>query len=31
LENKRLKMLGLRMRPWREALKEYLREKGVIK
>jgi len=31
LENKRLRMLGLRMRPWREALKEYLREKGVIK
>jgi len=31
LENKRLKILGLRMRPWREALKEYLREKGVIK
>ncbi|ACS91095.1 dTDP-4-dehydrorhamnose reductase [Thermococcus sibiricus] len=30
LRNKRLEGLGLKMRPWRSALKEYLREKGYI-
>lgn len=29
LENKKLAVLGLRMRPWKEALKEYLIEKGI--
>lgn len=28
LRNKKLEELGLKMRPWRSALKEYLREKG---
>ena len=30
LKNKRLEEIGLKMRPWREALEEYLREKGYI-
>ncbi|ADI32009.1 dTDP-4-dehydrorhamnose reductase [Staphylothermus hellenicus] len=31
LENRRLHKLGFRMRPWREALKEYLVERGLVK
>ena len=30
LENKKLHTLGLKMPDWREALEEYLREKGYI-
>ena len=30
LENRKLEELGLKMRPWREALEDYLRERGYI-
>lgn len=30
LENKKLEKLGLKMRPWKEALEEYLKEKGYL-
>ena len=30
LENKKLHTIGLKMQDWREALEEYLREKGYI-
>ena len=30
LRNKKLENLGLRMRPWKEALEDYLKEKGYI-
>ncbi|WP_087036113.1 dTDP-4-dehydrorhamnose reductase [Thermococcus litoralis] len=30
LENKKLEKLGLKMRPWKEALRDYLKEKGHI-
>ncbi|MDK2915196.1 MAG: dTDP-4-dehydrorhamnose reductase [Thermococcaceae archaeon] len=30
LENKKLEKLGLKMRPWKEALRDYLKEKGYL-